>query len=185
MNTVTKGLLSLAAVAALAACAVSPPQSRIPAGAFPPRAPAGTFASRLVAAHNRERAAVRALPLVWDATLAGGASAYAQRLAASAAFAHSDRRARPGIGENLWMGTRGGFTLEQMVGNWSSEKRWFRPGIFPNVSTSGNWSQVGHYSQIVWPATTRVGCGLARGRGRDVLVCRYAPAGNIDGRRLP
>ena len=83
------------------------------------------------------------------------------------------------------MGTRGGFTLEQMVGNWASEKRWFRPGVFPDVSTTGNWSQVGHYSQIVWPATTRVGCGLARGRGRDVLVCRYAPAGNVDGRRVP
>ena len=97
-------------------------------------------------------------------------------------FPHSDRRARRGIGENLWMGTGGAFSPEQMVGNWASEKQWFRPGIFPNVSRTGNWKQIGHYSQIIWPTTTRVGCGLARGAGHDVLVCRYSPAGNVDGR---
>ena len=26
---------------------------------------------------------------------------------------------------------------------------------------------------------------VATGRGNDVLVCRYSPAGNIDGRRVP
>lgn len=143
------------------------------------------IAQRVLTAHNRERAVFRLPLMAWDPLLAAGASSYAQQLAASGRFEHSSRRARRGTGENLWMGSRGAFSLEQMIGNWASEKRWFRPGPFPNISTTGNWAQVGHYSQIVWPTTTRVGCGLASGRGRDLLVCRYAPAGNIDGRRVP
>ena len=36
---------------------------------------------------------------------------------------------------------------------------------------------------MIWPATTRVGCALASTARTDYLVCRYATAGNIDGRR--
>jgi hypothetical protein len=186
MTSGTASLLKLAAflaAAGLGGCAAPPIQSF---RQRPPAAPSGQSATvRLLSAHNRERAAARAAPLAWDPALAAGATAYARQLAATGAFQHSDRRARRGIGENLWMGTRGAFSPEQMVGNWASEKRWFVPAIFPRVSRTGRWSDVAHYTQIIWPATSRVGCGLASGRGRDVLVCRYAPAGNIDGRRVP
>ena len=72
-----------------------------------------------------------------------------------------------------------------MVGRWESEKRNFVPGIFPNVSRTGNWYDVSHYTQVIWPTTTRVGCALASNRTTDYLVCHYAPAGNIDGVRVP
>jgi hypothetical protein len=49
------------------------------------------------------------------------------------------------------------------------------------VSRTGNWSDVGHYTQIVWPASQRVGCATASNRANDYLVCRYLPAGNIVG----
>ncbi|MEO7654234.1 MAG: CAP domain-containing protein, partial [Sphingomicrobium sp.] len=45
---------------------------------------------------------------------------------------------------------------------------------------TGDWSQCGHYTQMVWPTTTDIGCGYARGRF-DALVCRYSPPGNKDG----
>ena len=82
------------------------------------------------------------------------------------------------------MGTRGAFSLEHMMGNWASEKSMFRPGIFPNVSTTGNWSDVGHYVQIVWPGTRRVGCGIRSSARDDYLVCRYAEPGNVIGERV-
>jgi hypothetical protein len=69
-----------------------------------------------------------------------------------------------------------------MVGGWGSEKRFFVRGAFPNNSRTGNWFDVGHYTQIVWPTTTRVGCAVASNGRNDYLVCRYSPAGNIDGR---
>lgn len=35
--------------------------------------------------------------------------------------------------------------------------------------------------QIVWKATTAVGCGLARCGSATMAVCRYTPAGNLLG----
>ena len=56
-----------------------------------------------------------------------------------------------------------------------------RPGIFPAVSSSGNWEDVAHYTQMVWPTTTHVGCALYQADW-DYLICRYSPPGNIDGK---
>ena len=58
-------------------------------------------------------------------------------MAITGVFQHSNRQARRGIGENLWMGSHGAFSFETMVGGWASEKRFFRPGIFPNNSRPG------------------------------------------------
>lgn len=138
----------------------------------------------LLAAHNRERARLRLPPLRWDPALAASAAAYGPALAAIGGLRHSPRAARPGQGENLWMGTRSAFTPEQMVGGWIGERRHFRPGLFPNVSATGNWADVGHYSAIIWPATTAVGCAIHRSARWDFLICRYSPPGNVDGRRV-
>ena len=135
--------------------------------------------------HNMERATFRVPPLRWDQRLAAQAASYARWLAATGMFQHSDRRSRGGTGENLWMGSRGAFSIEQMVGGWSSERQMFRPGTFPYVSRTRSWHDVGHYTQMIWPTTKAVGCGLASARGNDVLVCRYGPAGNVEGWRLP
>lgn len=143
---------------------------------------AAQFPARILAAHNGERAMVSVPPLVWDNDLGTGAAAWAQQLAMTNRFEHSDRKARRGIGENLWMGTHGAYSPEAMVGAWASEKRMFMPGIFPNNSRTGNWIDVAHYTQLTWPTTTRIGCALASNGRTDYLVCRYSPAGNIDGR---
>lgn len=149
------------------------------------QATSGEFASRILAAHNSQRAAAGLPPLVWDPQLGNAAAAYAQQMAVTGLFAHSDRSKRPGTGENLWMGSHGYFSVEAMVGGWTAEKRFFVPGVFPNVSSTGNWADVGHYTQMIWPTTQRVGCAVATGRQVDYLVCRYANAGNIDGRSVP
>lgn len=143
------------------------------------------FASEILYQHNFERRSAGVAPLVWDAALAANAAAYARQLARLGTLRHSNRAARPGQGENLWMGTRGYFSPRLMITNWASEKARFRPGIFPRVSTTGNWADVGHYSQMIWPTTTRLGCAIASAGRNEVLVCRYSPAGNIDGRRVP
>jgi hypothetical protein len=140
---------------------------------------------RLLVAHNRERTLAGVPPLQWDPVLAAAAAAYGQTLAATGRLQHSPRAARPGQRENLWMGTRGAFSPEQMIASWTAEKRLFRPGIFPAVSATGNWLDVSHYSTMIWSTTTRIGCAIRGGRSMDFLVCRYSPPGNIDGQRVP
>lgn len=141
--------------------------------------------ARLLALHNRERAAFGAPPLVWDAQLAAAAAGYGPALARRGRLAHSPPASRPGQGENLWMGSGGAYSLEEMAGSWAAERRLFRPGIFPEVSTSGHGSDVAHYTQMIWPATTRVGCAVHQAPQWDFLICRYAPPGNFVGQRLP
>jgi hypothetical protein len=143
---------------------------------------ASQFPARILAAHNAVRASVGLPPLAWDNDLGTGAAAYAQQMALTNVFEHSDRKARPGIGENLWMGTHSAYSVETMVGGWTSERRFFLSGIFPNNSTTGNWIDVGHYTQMIWPTTQRVGCALASNGRTDYLVCRYSGKGNIDGK---
>ena len=139
------------------------------------------FSARILALHNAERSALGLSPLAWSDTLAQQAAAWGNWLAERSLFGHSSPEMRPGQGENLWMGTAGAYTLEEMVGSWSGEKRIFRYGRFPEVSTTGEWHEVGHYTQMIWRDTTEVGCALVRGGGADYLVCRYSPPGNVYG----
>jgi hypothetical protein len=145
----------------------------------------GNLAGRIVALHNRERAAVGAPPLAWDPSLATAAASYGPALAARGRLAHSPQESRPGQGENVWMGTAGAFSIEEMVGSWAEERSVFVPGRVPNVSRSGHFDDVGHYTQMIWRTTTRLGCALHRGGANDFLVCRYAPPGNVVGEAVP
>ena len=89
-------------------------------------------------------------PLVWDAALAQDAANYAREMARTGRFQH-DRQEGIAVrqGENLWMGTRDAFSHAEMSGSWIDEKRYFKRGLFPNSSTSGQWSDVAHYTQII------------------------------------
>ncbi|QDX28228.1 serine protease [Sphingomonas suaedae] len=172
----------------LAAC--SPAQQETPERHVEPRpfagpAPRGEARLReaMLAAHNAARAAVGQAPLAWDAGLARDAAAYARDLARRGAFEHSKQPRGPGAqGENLWTGTRGAYRYEEMAQHWVDERRNYLNRPIPDISRTGKFIDAGHYAQIVWSTTTRVGCALASNRRDDVLVCRYSPAGNVVGR---
>lgn len=135
--------------------------------------------------HNRERAAVGAPPLAWDASLAAAAAGYGPILARGTGLVHAAPSTRRGQGENLWMGTRDRYALETMFDSWAREKSMLREGIFPAVSRTGRWEEVAHYTQIVWRGTSRVGCAVHRAADWDYLICRYSPPGNVRGQRVP
>jgi Cysteine-rich secretory protein family len=137
-----------------------------------------SFESRLLSAHNAERALKSAPPLEWSPALARDAAAWATTLARSGKFEHAHGGASPPQGENLWMGTKSAFTPEEMVQSWIDEKADYKRGLFPNVSRTGDWGDVGHYTQLIWRDTKQVGCARVSSREDDYLVCRYFPAGN-------
>jgi hypothetical protein len=133
--------------------------------------------------HNAERAKVGAPPLVWDDALADAARGYARQVARSGVFKHSDELMKLRQGENLFMGTRGAYGYDEMVGYWAEEKRDFVNKPTPDFSRTGNFRDVAHYTQMIWPATTRIGCAIASNDEADYLVCRYSPPGNVVGQR--
>jgi len=193
MFSITKAGAGLAALTA-AACAADGQQMMASNGGGPvplvtaqrpvqPLLPLQNLNARLLAAHNRYRSQAGVPLLTWDAALAAGAAAYGPALAARGSLAHSPRAQRPGIGENLWRGTAGAYSPETMVDAWGSERAMYRDGLFPQVSSTGNWLDVAHYTQMIWRNTTRVGCAVHRSGQWDYLICRYSPSGNRDGQR--
>jgi len=116
-----------------------------------------------------------------DADLAAHAASYGPVLASLKHLVHSPRDGRPGERENLAMAWHGTLSPEQLVDMWTREKRLLEPGLFPAVSRTGEWEDVAHYTQMVWPTTTRVGCAIFAADW-DYLICRYSPPGNIDGK---
>ncbi len=139
------------------------------------------FAGRLLADQNAERDQKGEAPLSWSDDLARDAQGWADRLARDDRMYHSDHASRHGAGENLWVGPAGYYGADDMIDGFLAEKKHFRPGMFPQVSTTGRWEDVGHYTQIIWPSTQQVGCAVAHNRVHDFLVCRYYPAGNVFG----
>jgi uncharacterized protein YkwD len=141
-------------------------------------APAGksqgssTEAQRLVDAHNRVRAKHCAKPLAWSAKLAQVAQQWANSLRdKGCVFGHSGGS----FGENLAAGTSGTLDAEDVVKMWYDEVSQYR---FPNGGFS---AQTGHFTQVVWRGTARVGCGRSQCNGMDIWVCEYDPAGNWQG----
>ncbi|MCH8858879.1 MAG: SCP-like extracellular [Proteobacteria bacterium] len=141
------------------------------------------FSAQILAAHNHERAAVGVPPLAWSELLAAHAAVWARYLAQTDRPGHSPRDQRPGEGENIWLGSTGAFSPEEMVGGWIAEKSNFQNGVFPNVGLSENAQIPGHYTQVIWRGTADLGCALTNDGRRDYLVCRYTPAGNLIGER--
>lgn len=137
-----------------------------------------------LAAHNTAREEVGLAPMAWSDRLERDAQDWADHLAARNLYDHAPPQKRKGQGENLWRGPKGYWTAWETVGFFIKEKRHFRPGQFPDVSRTGRWSDVAHYTQIIWPQTREVGCAVARTASDEVLVCRYWPAGNVWGARI-
>lgn len=154
------------------------------AGAAYGEAAEGDLANRLLHLHNDARISEGQPSLQWNPDLANAADVWARKLAKEGRMRHSSWDERKGTGENLWVGTAGFYTPEAMIGAFTGEKRDFRPGTFPDVSKTGKWQDVGHYTQIIWPGTQQVGCAIAKGKGNEYLVCRYWPSGNYAGSKV-
>lgn len=137
---------------------------------------------RMLAEHNKFRAEARVPPLFWSSALTARAEDWAIYLARSAhRLEHSHT---PGLGENLAMWTSGKKTPAELIDYWAREMDDFLQGEFPEVSRTGDWHSVGHYTQMIWHDTARVGCAIASGGGNDFLVCEYSPTGNVIGQKV-
>ena len=148
--------------------------------------PERAFVAPVMAGHQVEREAVGVPDLDWDDALALDAQRWATHLARTGTFEHEDEvSSDPDVqGENLWMGTRGAWSPDEMVSHWVVEKRHFQSGTFPYVSRTGDLEDVGHYTQMVWRKSGSVGCAMASDARMDYLVCRYARTGNVEGERV-
>eukprot|EP00198_Chlamydomonas_reinhardtii_P008656 XP_001697993.1 predicted extracellular protein [Chlamydomonas reinhardtii] len=163
----------------------------------PPPAPSPRQAA--LDLHNSYRAAHGGVPaLQWDAALAADAQAYAEVLAGlGCTLIHATQP--PGFsatrfGENLYMSAgypRTPLTCAPGITSWYNEVSYYKFTSTPYTDSYSTGRVVGHFTQIVWRATSRLGCGMASASysfpgfpapGQcKVVVCRYRQAGNVVG----
>jgi len=78
------------------------------------------------------------------------------------------------VGQNLAWGDSE--DLPRKIKGWVKEKEMYNVGT---GRCDQNWKKCGHYSQMVWHSTNKIGCGVANCPGLGwYLVCDYYPAGN-------
>ncbi|GJP40041.1 hypothetical protein CLOM_g24332 [Closterium sp. NIES-68] len=135
---------------------------------------------------NAARAAVGAVPLVWNATLAARAQAWATTLTNSTYNCGLSHGGNSGEGQNLSGASPSGWaTNGAAVSWWVGEGDLYSFAVFSGGCSTGNWADCGHYTQVIWNNTKTVGCGKAScGTSADVWACNYYPPGNYGG-QLP
>lgn len=150
----------------------------------PPDEPAAL--AGITAAHNEVRAMVGVPPLSWDPALAVIAQGWAEQCVDVAAPAglidHNPGRSDTYpqyVGENIY-GSTAATAGTAAVSSWASEGAYWHN----DTATCDAGRVCGHYTQVVWRTTTKVGCGVydcpALTFGYSI-VCNYAPGGNSGG----
>ena len=174
------------------ACACGPGLAGDPdAGASAtPEAPPTAEAQGWLDAHNAVRSAARPAPnpplspLTWSSEAAAVAQAWADRCVYQHNAGRGDR------GENIAASAPANrWTLADAASAWAGEAQDY------DYSSNGcaPGKQCGHYTQMVWRDTQRVGCARrtcqanspfgAQFPSWDFWVCDYEPPGNFVGRR--
>lgn len=126
-----------------------------------------------LSAHNNVRVRNGAKPLKWDRKLALYARRWAKKRKSDCTLMHSYGP----YGENLFWGGRNDWTPTEVVEKWVEEYKFFNAE--KNECQQGQ--MCGHYTQVLWRDTLRLGCGKARcNDGGVYFVCTYDPPGNID-----
>ncbi|KAI7746706.1 hypothetical protein M8C21_023970 [Ambrosia artemisiifolia] len=115
-------------------------------------------------------------PLVWDTGLARYADLYARQRRQDCLLKHSNGP----FGENIFWGSGDGWTPAQASMAWVAEQRWYRYGS--NSCTGGR--ECGHYTQIVWKKTKKIGCARVTCFGGRVEKSEWAMAMNGNEKRV-
>lgn len=96
---------------------------------------------------------------------------------------------------NCKMKHRSGSTKVKVYGEnlaWSSGKEmdpeevvrmWYDEISSYNYANNSCSSVCGHYTQVVWKKSLKVGCGMAKCGNEEIWVCNYDPPGNYVGQK--
>lgn len=132
-------------------------------------ASAKSFEKEVLDAHNSYRARHNAPPLQLNDKLSNLATDWAKYLLANNRMEH---RKNSGYGENIYMASGGNLAGTDAVRSWYNEIKyynWNHPSFQMNT---------GHFTQVVWKSSKKLGVGFARRGNTIYVVCNYDPPGN-------
>lgn len=144
--------------------AQQPPSQAVPV--LPPPASRG-FSHDCLNAHNSARKNYGMPELSWSEDLA----LYSENYSGNISFNRIQHSGRSGVGENIFAASGGSTNgiCSAAVESWMGEAKDYG---------KNNGAVVGHFTQVIWKTTQKVGCGTING----VVTCQYSPPGNWVGR---
>lgn len=119
--------------------------------------------------HNDERKRLGIPLLEWDESIANSCLEYANHLLKINQLQHAETE----YGENLFGGYSSDpnqYNLKDAALAWLSEKKLFKENKYTY--------QCGHYTQMIWRNTQKVGAAIVSENGKCYVVARYFPPGN-------
>lgn len=154
--------------------------------------PGENIADDFVCAHNAVRANPQPTPspalpeVTWDPALAKIAQDYAQ----ICKWGHNNHRSDTYpeyVGENIYASYGMTTTPADAVESWADEAQYYDY----DTNTCQEGEMCGHYTQIVWRESVKIGCAQVKcptltglgWRNADYIVCNYAPGGNYMGEK--
>lgn len=136
----------------------------------------GKFEEDALKAHNYYRQQHKVPALTWSKDCQRHAQEHAEKLIKTNTFMHSSGK----YGENLyssWSSRGPNVSAESAIKSWYDEIKDFSYG----QPSPANFSQIGHFTQVVWKGSTEVGMAFAVKDGRVIMVANYLPRGNVMG----
>ncbi|KAF3442055.1 hypothetical protein FNV43_RR15971 [Rhamnella rubrinervis] len=152
--------------------APSPPRS--PAVNQPPVAAAGKGheSREFLDAHNVVRKEHNQTLYTWDKKLARYARRWGLKLQNECVMNHSYGP----FGENMFWGKYDHWTPTEAVQSWAMESKDYNR----DTNACNPNTMCGHYTQIVWHESLRLGCARMKcNNGSVLLICEYDPPGNF------
>lgn len=138
-----------------------------------------------LAKHNFYRAKHRSPALVLNNTLNNYAQTYANYLSANKKFLHSEAAKNGLYGENLfwaWGSPTYTYPNAGATESWYAEVKYYN---YKTFTTNNAAEQVGHFTAMVWKASTSVGFGYSQiqtdGGYAIYVVANYSPTPNVQG----
>ncbi|KAF4444047.1 Protein PRY1 [Fusarium austroafricanum] len=154
----------------------------------------GAYNTVMLAYHNIHRHNHSAPALEWDDELAG----YAENTANGCVFEHDMKQGKGGYSQNLasWGATSDIDGLKNKAAAGGITNQWYNNEMAnwafygqENPPQDMNIDLYGHFTQVVWKDSTKVGCATVKCPAGTVLsfpswytVCNYNPQGNFGGR---
>ncbi|CAI5455482.1 unnamed protein product [Caenorhabditis angaria] len=116
---------------------------------------------------------------------------FAQNWADNCVFGHSTNDERPNQGQNLYMSSFINLDARSLI-HTATEKWWQELEEYGlpenNILSADLWDEkgkaIGHYTQMAWDKTYRLGCGIGYCQHMTYVVCHYGPAGNRKNQKI-
>nr|XP_022326648.1 cell wall protein PRY3-like isoform X2 [Crassostrea virginica] len=140
------------------------------------------FTDDVIRYHNDYRKKHGVQPLTHSPELSAQAQRWAEVLAQTNTFKHSNASIRgEKLGENIAMKwsshQQDSYSGQEVTDQWYSEIKFYTFDREPSNLSAG------HFTQIVWRGSREIGIGRARSPdGKLMVVANYRPAGNVIGR---